>query len=247
MELNKIYNEDCLDTMSRMPDDFIDLTVTSPPYNMRNRVRNGKYTTKEVANNFSKKYDHFSDDLPIDEYYNFHHTVLGELLRVSKVIVWNVAIVTGNKLAVFKLIGAFSESIKDIAILDKGNGEPAMHPNVLNRATELILILEPNATDGRAFSKSYFKRGALGDIWRCGRDNHVNGLSACMPDKLATIAINSFSQEGDLVYDPFMGSGTTAKIAHLLKRNWIGSEISEEYVEMAKKRLQPHIDQKQLF
>ena len=49
--------------------------------------------------------------------------------------------------------------------------------------------------------------------------------------------IISWSNEGDLVYDPFMGSGTTAKMAIANKRNWIGSEISKEYCEIAEKRI----------
>ena len=68
MELNKIYHEDCLDTMSRMGDKFIDLTVTSPPYNMRTRIRNGKYTTREKGEHFSKKYKHFDDALSIEDF-----------------------------------------------------------------------------------------------------------------------------------------------------------------------------------
>jgi site-specific DNA-methyltransferase (adenine-specific) len=44
-----------------------------------------------------------------------------------------------------------------------------------------------------------------------------------------------------------MGSGTTAKMAHIYKRNWIGSELSKEYVELANKRLKPYLDQQTLF
>ena len=57
------------------------------------------------------------------------------------------------------------------------------------------------------------------------------------PEKLANDHIISWSNEGDLVYDPFMGSGTTAKMAMLNNRNFIGSEISKEYCEIAEKRI----------
>lgn len=57
------------------------------------------------------------------------------------------------------------------------------------------------------------------------------------PEKLAQDHILSWSNEGDIVYDPFMGSGTTAKMAKLLKRNYIGSEISAEYCKIAEERL----------
>ncbi|MEQ1924207.1 MAG: DNA methyltransferase, partial [Pyrinomonadaceae bacterium] len=54
--------------------------------------------------------------------------------------------------------------------------------------------------------------------------------------------IATWTNEGDLVYDCFMGSGTTAKIAHLLNRNWLGSEVSREYVDLAERRLSLHLD-----
>ena len=222
MELNKIYNENCLDTMAKMPDNYIDLTVTSPPYNMRLRVRNGEYTTREKSEHFSKKYDFFSDDLPIIEYFVFHSNCLKELLRVSKTILWNIQIVTGNKEAVFKIIGDYCLHIKDVIIWDKGHGQPAMHENCINKATEMILILESEASAGRTLKRAYFDRGTFTDIIRINSErNNIHG--ATFPTKLAKKLINSFSKEGDLVYDPFMGSGTTAKAAHLLKRNMLGS------------------------
>jgi site-specific DNA-methyltransferase (adenine-specific) len=60
---------------------------------------------------------------------------------------------------------------------------------------------------------------------------------ATFPEKLANDHIVSWSNEGDLVYDPFMGSGTTAKMAILNNRKYIGSEISKEYCEIAEQRL----------
>lgn len=60
---------------------------------------------------------------------------------------------------------------------------------------------------------------------------------AVFPEKLVCDHIISWSNENDLVYDPFMGSGTTAKCCHMLKRNWIGSEISKEYFDKANERI----------
>ena len=138
MEKNIIYNENCLETLSRMPDKCIDLVVTSPPYNMRTRIRNGEYTTREKSEHFSKKYKHFDDALSIDDFYSFHSEVLNELLRVSKIVCYNFQIVTGSKEAFFKIIGDFNKHIKDIIIWDKGHGQPAMHGQVLNSCYENI-------------------------------------------------------------------------------------------------------------
>ena len=64
---------------------------------------------------------------------------------------------------------------------------------------------------------------------------------AIFPEQLAADQISTWTNEGDLVYDCFMGSGTTAKAAETLGRRWLGSEISEEYVRIAEKRLAPYI------
>ena len=70
---------------------------------------------------------------------------------------------------------------------------------------------------------------------------------AIFPEQLAADHILSWSNEGDLVYDPFMGSGTTAKMAILNNRNYISSEISEEYCQIANKRIKNEISTLSLF
>jgi site-specific DNA-methyltransferase (adenine-specific)/modification methylase len=248
MEINKIYNENCIKTMSKMPDKFVDLVVTSPPYNMRTRIRNGQYTTRENTNHFSKKYNHFDDALPINDFYEFHSSVLNELLRISKIVCYNFQIVTGSKEAFFKIIGDFNKDIKDIIIWDKGNGQPAMHGNVLNSCYEMILILEDDKKGGRAIQNSKFKRGEMNNILRIGRGKKVSDVhGAVFPEQLPIQLINAFSEKEQLIYDPFMGSGTTGLVAKKLNRNYIGSEISEEYCEIAMERINNHTNQLNLF
>lgn len=235
----KIHNECCLATLNRMVDGEVDLVVTSPPYNMRTRIRNGEYTTREKSEHFSKKYKHFSDDLPIDDFYSFHSKVLSELLRVSKVVCYNFQIVTGSKEAFFKIIGDFSKDIKDIIIWDKGHGQPAMHENVLNSCYELVLVLENDKRAGRVIQNAKFKRGEMSDILRIGRGKRVSDVhGAIFPEALAGSLIEAFSDVGDLIYDPFMGSGTTAIVAEKLGRKWVGSELIKEYCDIANKRIE---------
>jgi len=228
---------DCLTGLRQLPDDSVDITITSPPYNMRTRIRNGEYTEREKSEHFSKKYKYFDDALTIEDYYNFHKDVIKECLRVGRMLFWNIQIVTGSKEAIFKLIGDFNKNIKDIVVWDKGNGQPAMHDSVINRATELIIIFEKDAKAGRAFSKSYFKRGTLSDIWRFKRPKAIDGHGACYPIELVKTILGGFTKEGDLILDPFMGSGTTAVASKQLNRNFIGFEISQEYCKIAEQRL----------
>ena len=228
---------DCIEGLKKLPDNSIRLVVTSPPYNMRTRIRNGQYTEREKSEHFSKKYAHFHDALPIEEYYKFHKEVINECLRVADMLFWNVQIVTGSKEAIFKLIGDFSKNIKDIVIWDKGHGQPAMHNSVLNRATELVIIFEKEETAGRAFKKSYFGRGKLSDIWRLKRPKPIPGHGACFPIELVKVILKGWSKKGDVILDPFIGSGTTAVACQQTGRQYIGFEISKEYVNIAEQRL----------
>jgi site-specific DNA-methyltransferase (adenine-specific)/modification methylase len=232
-----IYNGDCREVMAQLPDGSCGLTVTSPPYNMRTRIRNGEYTTREKTEHFSKKYKHFGDDLSPQEYYEFHSHAIREMMRISGLVFWNIQIVTGSKEAVFRMIGDFAKEIKDVIVWDKGHGQPAMHDSVINKAAELILIFEKDATAGRAFSKSFFPRGEMPDIWRMKRGDNTDSHGATFPLHLAQRAINGWSAPGETILDPFMGTGTSLIAARNEGRKAVGIEISEEYCELAVKGL----------
>lgn len=238
MKINNIYNEDCLKTLSKIKDNTIDLVVTSPPYNMNLRIRNGKYCSRQIVKEFSTKYNGFDDNMPIDDFYNLHLKVLNELLRTSSIIFYNIQIVTGSKRAFFKIIGELSDYLKDIIVWDKNYAQPAMAKKVLNRRTELILVFDSENAISRQFKTANFNRGTLDDIWQIARGKKISSShSAVFPEELAKTIIENFSNEGDLVYDPFMGTGTTARMAKTLNRKYIGSEISKEYCDIIEQRL----------
>ncbi len=240
MKTNKIYHEDCLSTLKKMKDDSVDLVVTSPPYNMNLRIRNGEYTSRQIVKEISTKYTEFDDNLPIDEYNKLHTEVLKELLRVSELIFYNIQIVTGSKRSIFKMIGHFSDYLKDIIVWDKGNAQPSIQKQVLNRRSELILVFDTDYPISRQYRKrGTFERGTLNDIWEIKRErSKAEGYhGAVFPQELVEKILTNFSKKGDVIYDPFMGTGTTAVVAKQLKRKFIGSEISEKYIEIANQRL----------
>lgn len=221
-----------------MEDNSIDSVITSPPYNMNLRIRNGVYCSRQIVKELSTKYANFDDNLPIDEYYELHLSILKELLRVSNMVFYNIQIVTGSKRAIFKIIGELSDYLKDIVIWDKGNGQPAMAERVMNRRTELILIFDKNNAISRQFDICNFKRGTLDDLWLIKRGKKVSSEhGAVFPEELIYTILENFTKEGNTIYDPFMGTGTTAVVSKKLKRNYIGSEISSEYIKVANKRL----------
>lgn len=239
IESNIIYNESCVETLAKLPDNCIDLVITSPPYNMNLRIRNGGYCSRQIVKEISTKYADFPDNLPIDDFYNFHSGVLKELLRVSNLVFYNIQIVTGSKRAFFKIIGDFAEDLKDVIIWDKRYAQPAIGEQVLNRRSELILVFEKDYPISRQFRSATFKRGTLDDVWNIDRENKrgEDYHGATFPEKLISTILENFSKEGDLVYDPFMGTGTTAIVAKKFNRKYLGSEISPQYFDLINKRL----------
>jgi DNA modification methylase len=264
IEVNKIYNESNLDTMSRMPDAVIDLVVTSPPYDGL------------------RDYKGFSFDFP---------AVANELYRVIKpggVVVWVVGDQTSNgsesgtsfrQALYFKDIGF---NLHDTMIYEKNTALPngvryfqvfeymfvfsKGRPKTINLIEDRKNRFREKWGSGRVVREkdgtlskrggNYVGReyGRRNNIWRYNtgyrfgtKDTIAFEHPATFPDLLASDHIRSWSNEGDLVYDCFGGSGTTAKMSHILKRNWILSEISKEYCDIAEKRIAPYLAQTILF
>ena len=251
MEINKVYNEDCLVTMGKMPKEFIDLTITSPPYdNLRN-------------------YNGYSFDF---------ENIAKELYRITKqggVIVWIVsdATINGSESGTsFKQALYFKEvgfSIHDTMIWNKTK-MPQNH-NRYEQGFEYMFIFSKGTPktfngirdklntefgstahasyrdkDGNVKKTSSFnkttkaKLGLRTNVWNhkpCLSKEDRNGHPAPFPQSLINDHITTWSNEGELVYDCFMGSGTTAKMSILNNRNWIGSEISSEYCDIINKRI----------
>jgi len=236
MEINKIYCESNLETMKRMPNDFVDYVLTSPPYNVN---------TERIA-----KYNDFKDDLTQENYFEQQKELITELLRITKNhIFYNIQMVSGNKIALHKLIGHFANNIKEVIIWQK-IGQPAISEKVFNSAFEYIIIFSNDEPNKRYFSDANFKRGTQSNIFKI-LNSHSNPFAkehkAIMPLDIPRYFMINFGNENDLWYDPYMGTGTTAVAAIEEKRNWIGSEISKDYLDIANKRLQPYLDQQTLF
>ncbi|MBK7380814.1 MAG: hypothetical protein IPJ03_17790 [Ignavibacteriales bacterium] len=84
--INKIMNEDCIQTMGKMPDKSIDLVITSPPYNF------------DAGSHIGHKYNgKLKDNLSIDDYYNWQKQCITEMIRVSKYVFYNIQLISGNK------------------------------------------------------------------------------------------------------------------------------------------------------
>lgn len=231
--LNKIFCGDCIEIMQKMPAKSVDLVVTSPPYNLKNSTgngmkdgRGGKWSNAELINGYS----HYNDCLPHNEYVNWQKSCLHEMMRVLKK---DGAIFYNHK---WRVQGGLLQDRNDIVdefpvrqiIIWKRKGGINFNPGYFLPTYEVIyMITKPDF-------KLAPKANAHGDIWEFAQARN-NPHPAPFPLKLIERIISS--NNGQIVLDPFIGSGTTAVAA--LKHGWdyIGIDISPDYCKMAEKKI----------
>ena len=229
---------DCLERMKEIPDGSVDMVLTSPPYNMNLRIRNGKYCSRQIVKEISTKYKSFDDNLSMGDYFKFNKRVLTECLRVSDLVFYNVQFLTGNKPALFKLLGEFHDKIKEFVIWDKVNAQPAIGKGVLNSQFEVLIVLQNTKPESRSFATAQFKRGTLSNHWSIKRGKKAHkDHGAVFPAELAETVIGNFTQDGATVLDPFMGTGTTGAACKSLGRRFIGIEMDVDYFDAAQSRI----------
>lgn len=126
IELDTIYNCDCLQGMREIPDNSVDCCLTSPPYNFNLRIHYGKYGGRSIHDQ-NKYGSMFSDALSVEDYFDWQKKCIEEMLRISKGLVfYNIQMITGNKAALCMLLGHFNDKVKDIMVWDKIHAEPAI-------------------------------------------------------------------------------------------------------------------------
>lgn len=233
-----LMNGDCLEMLKLIPDNSVGLVLTSPPYNMNLRIRNGKYCSRQIVKEISTKYQNYDDNLPMEEYFQFNKRVIDELLRVSDLVFYNVQFLTGNKPALFRIIGEYADKIKEFIVWDKVNSQPAIGEGVLNSRFEVVLVLQNSAPESRKFETAQFGRGTLENLWQIKRGKKVNANhGAVFPLELAQKIVENFSEPGQVILDPFMGTGTTGVAAIQSGRCFTGIELDADYFADASARI----------
>lgn len=252
--INQIHCANCVEIMAQLPNELIDLTLTSPPY----------------------------DNLRSYQGYDFPFTdIVNELYRVTKeggVVVWVVsdATIKGSETgSSFRQALQFMEigfNLHDTMIFQKTNPIPQIYRKRYQNVFEYMFVfskgritthnaikidclhagLELPSTTYKNYSKGEQKRSKLakpvkkqkikGNIWeyvvgKKAEDQAAKGHPAPFPYALALDHICSWSNMGDIVFDPMCGSGTTCVAAKQLKRQYIGIDISADYCELARQRL----------
>lgn len=235
--LNKVHNADCLDFMKELPDKSVDLVITSPPYNV------GK-------NNMTQRKYQSGDDMGQDEYYEWTKDVLDLLIKKSHTIFYNIQMLSDNKRTVLALLGDYRNQIRDIIIWNKAQAAPAIEPGVMTSKFEFVIIFSDDCPEKRKFQKGNF-HGNFANVIEGKNAANENEYSevhkATFPIYLPTRIIERFSAPEDIIFDPFMGLGTTAVAAIGLKRQFIGCELSEEYCKIAEERIKVAQSKQSLF
>ena len=260
MEINKIYNGDCLEVIRQIPDNFIDMVITSPPYdNLRD------------YNGYSFDFEGIAKELY-------------RILKVGGIIVWivNDATINGSETGTsFKQALYFKDigfNLHDTMIWSKPTFTATGALKYRYAQTfEYMFIISKNKPKtfnpikdrickyyGKKFSgtvrqkdgstkpisglgKLYSEYAQRFNVWQTntigGRER--TGHPAQFPIKLINDHIISWSNKNDIILDPFVGSGTTCISALQNNRNFIGIEISKEYCELAQKRINDWFDKKE--
>lgn len=249
--LNLIHG-DCLEVMKTLPDSHIDLTVTSPPYDNLRTYNGFTFDFENIAKelyritkpggvivwvvgdatiNGSESGTSFRQALYFKDIgFNLHDTMI-----------WN----KGTFTAVGALTSRYAPVFEYMFILSKGKPK-TFNPikdkknKHFGRANHGTFRQKDGTTKPLSnIGKPIAEYGQRFNIWEQNpeKSNSNRFHPAMFPEQLAHDHIISWSNEGDTVLDCFMGSGTTGKIAKQLNRNFIGIEISQEYLDIATARI----------
>jgi DNA modification methylase len=253
IEVDKIYNHSS-EKMIELPDESVDLMITSPPYNINVSYGN-KWKDRKIIATKGSKYD---DNMPEDSYREMLHRVLLETQRVLKptgAIYLNLK----NRYLKDQLVAPYwvldymeNMYLKNIIIwnFDWGGSTSkrfssryeyvfflTKHPTKWTFNIDDVKVPSVNYRPDRY--KTQLKNPS--DVWRIplvsGNSSERTNHPAQYPQKLIERIIKVASNPGDIVLDPFMGSGTTAVVAKNFNRHYVGYEVTDEYMDMANVRL----------
>lgn len=256
MEINKIYNEDCLTTMSNM-DKKVDCIITSPPYNTGSRIEyyNSKLIKGIRVYSKEKRYDEYVDTKKTEEYIEWTIEIFKSynlILKNDGCILYNISYGSESPETMWILISEIIKrtefTIADCITWKKTTALPhSASKNKLTRICEYIFVIvrknEYFTFNTNKHIKSKSNKGQdYYDVFfnyiEASNNDERNDLNkATFSTELVRKLLLMYTKENDLIYDSFMGTGTTANACIIEKRNYIGSELSEKQCKYAEKRL----------
>lgn len=244
LEINKIYCEDNKITMSNIEDKSIDIVLTSPPYNSTD----SKHRQSSIKDLYCKRYDSYNDFKDIGEYVDWSIEMFNEFDRILKdngTVLYNFSYGTENPHLPYILMNAIIENtnwtVADTIIWKKKSALPNnVSHNRLTRIVEFVWVI-----CRKSEIKTFFMNKNVKSLSKTGQkyyNNYFNFIDAKNNDgsnnlnkavystDLCNQLLSLYGKKDFVVYDPFMGIGTTAKSCIELGMNYIGSEISKDQV-----------------
>ena len=257
MKLNYIYKGDCVNVMKTyIRDDCIDLIYADPPYNLSGKSLN--LVNNKTGGPFYKMNEKW-DTWKYDEYVLFTKKWVKESWRILKkggsLYISCTYHNIGEIIVIAREIGF---KLNNILTWYKTNAMPSITKRTFTHSTEYVCWFVKgkkwkfNYEDLKKLNPHKTKNGKLKQmrdfldfiefplVQGKERIKGENGRAihpTQKPEKLLEIIIVASSDAGDIVLDPFFGTGTTGVVAKRLKRNWIGIEMNEKYIEIAGKRI----------
>ena len=231
-----LLQSDCIEGLKGLEDNSVNCIVTSPPYNKKGLL--GKVTQgNQIWGKFNIDYNTYGDDMPEEEYQSWMVAFLNECHRVIKP---DGSIFFNHKPRRYKnrcylptdFIQHSNAELYQLIIWDRRNS-PNIRNDVLVPCTEHVYWL---CKDKPKVFRDAIAAEYKTEVWIISPERQGKH-PAPFPEQLVRNCIQLTTQEGDLVLDPFMGSGTTARVSQNLKRKWIGFEIDEKYVNITNDRI----------
>ena len=228
LELNKIYNMDCLEGLRALEDESVDLIITSPPYNL------GK--SHHTGNNHFKAYTDYDDDMPEELYQKWQVEILNECHRVLKKdgSLWynhKNRIRNGEQIEPYRWLYKTPFIIKQEIVWQ--NGSQNFDKCRIYPMTERVYWLTKDA------KTKLFNAINHHDIFTRAEWQPVKTKGAfkrAYPEKMVEDIISCFPNS-KFILDPFSGSGTTCCVAKRMNKNYIGFELGKEAFEISNERL----------
>ena len=229
MEINKIYNEDNLETMAKMPSDFVDLIITSPPYE---DISGAGYGAKSKDILFIKFYSDYLSKL---------FAGYKKVLKPNGQIFFNIKSKTFDKTLRtphwIEFLNEFTDLKLKSYIIWKYSGSFDSSNKRFHLDYEIIYHLSKG--DDIYLNEDCGIHDPLSSVWNIPHNIPKNERlhPTQMPEALVDRILKVACRPDDLVYDSFMGSGTTAVVCKKNNINWIGSELNPINFDNANKRL----------
>ena len=242
--MNKIYNQDCIDGMKAIPDGKIDLIVTDPPFAINFKAKKANYnrTASRVLSGYN--------EITKENYYEFTLNWMSQCFRILKESGGMYVFSGWNNLA--DILNAIEEIgfITVNHIIWKYQFGVVTNRKFVTSHYHCLYICK-NDKKRKFFPYERFSKEEKNnqgrslhykdkeDVWEIKREYWTGDekTPTKLPAEIIKKILQYSSEEGDLVFDPFLGSGQTAVVSKLLKRNYIGFEIVKEYFDFISKRL----------